>query len=142
MSDTRPDGFPADEELIADARSALERAYAPYSGFRVGAAIVDEHGRTWTGANIEISASGVSLCAERVALAKAVSDGARRLVRLVLVAEDPEPVTPCGVCRQTLQEFGDHLTVLMAGQDGRTIDVDMAELIPFPYDRGRRPPAS
>jgi cytidine deaminase len=127
-----------DAQLADAARTALERAYAPYSGFRVGAAILGESGRVWTGSNIEIATSGVSLCAERVALAKAVSEGERRFVRLVLVAEDPEPVTPCGVCRQTLQEFGAGMSVLMLGTDGLRIDVSLSDLIPFPFERKRK----
>ena len=133
---------PPDDRLIETARAALTNSYAPYSGFRVAAALVGESGRVWTGSNIEISASGVSLCAERVALAKAVSEGERSFVRLVLVVEDPEPVTPCGVCRQTLQEFGDGMSVLMVGSDGARLEVSLASLIPFPYQRSRRPPTA
>lgn len=127
-----------DEGLVEVARGAIPNAYAPYSGFRVGAALLGADGRVWTGSNIEIAASGVSLCAERVALAKAVSDGARSFVRLVLAAEHPKPVTPCGVCRQTLQEFGGGLSVVMVGSDGQRIEASLAELIPFPFERGRR----
>lgn len=130
--------IPPDDELVEIARSARVDAYAPYSGFRVGAAIVGASGRVWTGSNIEIAASGVSLCAERVALAKAVSEGERRFVRLVIAGDDDEPVTPCGVCRQTLHEFGEGMHVLMTGGNGKVLDVALRELIPFPFERGRR----
>ncbi len=133
---------PPDDDLIEAARSAVANAYAPYSGFRVGAALLGASGRVWTGSNIEISASGVSLCAERVALAKAVSEGERRFTVLVLVAEDEELVTPCGVCRQTLQEFGEGMNVVMVGSNGRSLEASLASLIPFPYQRNRRPPTA
>jgi homotetrameric cytidine deaminase len=126
---------PPDEELVRAARQASGLAYAPYSGYRVGAALVGASGRVWTGGNIEIAASGVSLCAERVALAKAVSEGERAFRRLVLVGPEEDPIAPCGVCRQTLQEFGDGMSVLMVGADGRRQEATLSELIPFPYAR-------
>ena len=127
-----------DHALIGAARGALALAYAPYSGFRVGAAIEGAGGLVWTGSNIEIAASGVSLCAERVALAKAVSEGELSFRTLVIVAEDAEPVTPCGVCRQTLQEFGEGLRVVMVGCNGARLETTVHELIPFPFSRRPR----
>lgn len=107
-----------EDALLAQAREAQGRAYAPYSGFRVGAALLTADGRVFLGANIENAAYSPSICAERVALPSAVVAGARALLAVAVVGSGPGPCTPCGVCRQVLFEFAPDLLVIAAGTDG------------------------
>lgn len=93
------------EELLKQARSCLERAYAPYSKYRVAAAVVDERGRTFTGVNVENASYGLTICAERAAIFAAVSGGARRITAVAITAEKSQPARPCGACRQVMVEF-------------------------------------
>lgn len=103
-----------EQDLIAAARAMLPRAYAPYSDFCVGAALESEDGRVFTGCNVENAAYGTSLCAERGALLKAVSEGARHFRRIAIVGSGSEPCSPCGACRQMLWEFAPTLELLCA----------------------------
>jgi cytidine deaminase len=104
--------------LLAAAREMQEHAYVPYSGFRVGAALLAADGRVFTGANVENAAYSPTICAERVALPAAVVAGARELTALAVVGDGDGPCTPCGVCRQTLYEFAPDLVVIAAGATG------------------------
>lgn len=118
-------------KLTEAARAAREKAYAPYSGYRVGAALESGDGRVFTGANIENAAYGESMCAERVALFKAVSEGARSFRRLAVVAAGPAPF-PCGACRQALSEFGTDLEIIVENETGGE-SYRLSELFPHPF---------
>ncbi|ABZ85000.1 cytidine deaminase [Heliomicrobium modesticaldum Ice1] len=116
--------------LIEAARQARERAYAPYSRFRVGAALLGEDGVIYSGCNIENGAYGLTNCAERTALFKAVSEGCRRFKALVLTSDAPSPVTPCGACRQVLGEFAPLMPVYMVDDRGRREVSRVSDLLP------------
>jgi len=102
-------------DLVARAREAMRNAWAPYSKFRVGAAIEAGDGRVFVGCNVESASYGLTICAERMALGAAVAAGARSLRRVVVTTEVEPPAAPCGACRQLLAEFGLNLEVIAAG---------------------------
>lgn len=120
-----------DQELMDKAIQAREFAYAPYSGYRVGAALECEDGRVFLGCNIENAAYGNTICAERTALGKAVSEGARRFTRIAISSSGSAPY-PCGACRQSLYEFAPDLLVLMTW-DGNTTRARLSELLPYGF---------
>lgn len=120
------------EELIAAACAAREKAYAPYSGFSVGAAVQAENGKIYTGCNIENSSYGLSNCAERTAIFKAVSEGVRVLPILAVVADTPQPTAPCGACRQVMAEFGVR-TIIMSNIKGALHVIAIEELLPYAF---------
>jgi cytidine deaminase len=116
--------------LVAAAREARDRAYAPYSGFQVGAALLAEDGRVVPGANIENASYGLSMCAERTAVFRAAAEGVRRLAAVAVVASNDEPTWPCGACRQVLHEFGPEMVVISEGAGGVRQELRLAELLP------------
>ena len=125
------------EEILALARESQARAHAPYSGFRVGAVLEAADGTLFGGCNVENASLGLTLCAERGALAAAVAAGKREFARLVLVTDGEEAVAPCGACRAVLSEFSPGLPILSeAGEDRR--EWTLNELLPHPFhlDRG------
>lgn len=117
--------------LIRAARSARRRAYAPYSGFRVGAAVLTGSGAIVGGCNVENASLGLSICAERGAVHRAVAEGHRRLLA-VAVSSGPAAATPCGACRQVLAEFGIRAVIIDRPRGGPLV-LDLADLLPHPF---------
>jgi len=122
------------ERLLKAAGQARNHAIAPYSGFRVGAAILTGDGAVFTGCNIENSSYGLTICAERVALFKAVSEGSVNLEAIALVTDTPEPVMPCGACRQVLAEFNPDMMVVSGTMQGKSVSRRLSELLPEAFD--------
>ena len=123
------------DALVAAARQAREHARADYSGFRVGAALECADGTVVTGCNIENATYGLTVCAERVAIFKALSEGHRAFRRIVVVADTESPTPPCGACRQIMWEFCGDVEVVMANLAAVTATLQMRELLPLPVDR-------
>jgi cytidine deaminase len=123
-----------DEELIGQARAARERAVATFSKFKVGAALLTSDGRIVTGCNIENATYGLTICAERVAMFKALSEGHRSFTRIAVVADTADPTPPCGPCRQILWEFGGNLEVILANLDTTAGRFQLKHLLPLPFD--------
>jgi len=125
------------EGLRAEASRVRGQAYAPYSSYPVGAALLAEDGRVFCGANIENVSIGLSLCAERSAVAAAVAAGQRRFAALAIVAAGrPEPPTPCGMCRQVLAEFPPPFPVRCYTPEGELLETDVASLLPHAFPPG------
>lgn len=122
------------QALVAAAREARERAIAGYSQFAVGAAIESADGIIVTGCNIENATLGLTLCAERVAMFKALSEGHRRFTRVALVADTRRPTTPCGACRQILWEFAGDVEIVLANLSRITSRHRLKQLLPLPFD--------
>ena len=123
------------EGLVAAATDARTRAQAQYSHFKVGAALETGDGRIVTGCNIENATYALTLCAERVALVKALSDGHTILTRIAVVADTDDLTPPCGPCRQLLWEYCGDIDVILANLSGRTARYRLASLLPLPFDR-------
>ncbi len=121
------------ETLIAAARSAQENAQAQFSHYPVGAALECEDGRIFTGANVESSSYGLSLCAERVALFKALSEGAKNFLRLAVVTESDPPAAPCGACRQLLWDYARDLEIFLVGSNRKPRRTSARKLFPSPF---------
>jgi len=128
----RPSGL---KEIVTLARTARESAHAPFSGFKVGAALRTKAGEVVTGCNIENASYGLTLCAERVAVFKAVSEGMRGFDAIAVVVDSPRPTAPCGPCRQILWEFCGDIWVRMENLRGRGTTRRMSELLPLPFDQ-------
>jgi cytidine deaminase len=124
-----------DDELIELARQAREHAYAPYSKFKVGAALLADDGRVFTGCNVENASYGLTICAERAAVFKAVSEGAHEFVKIAVVTDVDDLVSPCGACRQVLWEFTSGLTIIMANLKGKQHTRLISHLLPDPFDK-------
>jgi cytidine deaminase len=122
-------------ELIAKATEARQKALASYSGFKVGAAIQTMDGRIYTGCNIENASYGLSVCAERVALWKALSDGERKFQEIAVVTEAEILTLPCGACRQLLWEFCGDITIHLHSLKGSNRSHRLTDLLPFPFDQ-------
>ncbi|MEK6287992.1 MAG: cytidine deaminase [Acidobacteriota bacterium] len=125
----------SDDELIAQARDARRWAHAPYSNFNVGAALLSSDGRVFTGCNVENSTYGLSMCAERVAIFKAISEGASEISRVAVVTDHEHIAPPCGCCRQMIWEFsGDKTEVILANLSGDVRRYGIRDLLPEAFD--------
>ena len=122
------------DELRAAATAAKELAYVPYSRFKVGVALKTRDGEIVTGCNIENATYGLTICAERVAMFKAISEGHRRFRRVVVVADTAAPTPPCGACRQILWEFGGNLEVQLANLEETIGTYQLRDPLPLPFD--------
>jgi cytidine deaminase len=122
------------DALRRAAEDAQSKAYAPYSGFAVGAALLAEDGRVFTGANVENASYGLTVCAERHAVAAAVLAGARRFRAIAIVSPGPRPAPPCGACRQVLSEWPPSFEVRSFAPDGTDLRSDVASLLPSSFD--------
>ena len=123
------------EELKAAALAMRERSYSPYSRFAVGAALECADGSVFTGCNIENAGYSPTLCAERVAVGKAVSEGHTDFVRIAVAGRGDAPCVPCGVCRQVLSEFAPDIEVICLSDSGAELTLSLKELLPYGFDR-------
>ena len=123
------------EELIARATEARENACAGYSHYKVGAALVAASGKIYTGCNVENSTYGLTVCAERVALWKALSEGERKFTQMAVVTSSEPPASPCGACRQLLWEYCGDVEIILANLQGFRKAVALAEIFPHPFDQ-------
>jgi cytidine deaminase len=123
-----------DSDLITAARKAREFAHAAYSHFKVGAALEAADGAVVTGCNVENATYGLTICAERVAMFKALSEGHRQFRRIAIVADTESPTPPCGACRQILWEFGGDLEVILANLTREAARHRLRDLLPLPFD--------
>jgi cytidine deaminase len=122
------------QSLIEAAQNARLQAVAPFSGFPVGAAVRSESGKIYTGCNIESASYGLTVCAERVAIWKALSEGERHFTELAVVADTETLTPPCGTCRQIIWEFARGATIVFANLKGESETFQMAELLPRAFD--------
>lgn len=121
---------PAQSKLLQAAKDARKKAYAPYSKFLVGAALQSKDGTIFFGCNVENAAYGDTICAERTAVVKAVSEGKKQFIRIAVIADFPKPCPPCGSCRQVLAEFAPKLEVIMANTKGEVTVSSLDKLLP------------
>jgi cytidine deaminase len=122
------------EKLIEAAVKVRENAHAPYSNFKVGAAVETKSGKIFTGCNVENASYGLTVCAERIAIFKAISEGETEFTRIAVVADTPELTPPCGACRQIIWEFCGDVPVIFSNLDGEMETVQMKELLPRAFD--------
>jgi len=122
------------EELVEAAKRVRENAFAPYSNFKVGSAVISEDGKIFSGCNVESASFGLTICAERVAIWKAVSEGETELAGIAVVADTEELTPPCGVCRQIIWEFCGDVPVILANLKGDVEKTLISELLPRAFD--------
>src|SRR4051812_2753189 len=123
-----------DQQLVDAARAVRENAYAPFSKFKVGAALQTDDGQIIVGSNVESASYGLTVCAERVAVWNAISHGKRKITRIAVVTDTEDLTPPCGVCRQIIWEFGGDIPVLFANINGKVETVQMRDLLPRAFD--------
>lgn len=122
------------KDLIEKAEKARENAHAPFSGFKVGAALLAQNGEIHTGCNVENASYGLTMCAERVAIFKAISEGEKDFTHLAIVADTENLTPPCGACRQIIWEFCGDIPIVLANLSGETETFQMSELLPKAFD--------
>src|SRR5690625_1758754 len=122
------------EKLLAEAKRAMKRAYAPYSTFKVGAALLTENGTIYTGCNIENSSYSLTCCAERVAIFSAIAQNERHFKQFVVVANTTDPISPCGACRQVMNEFFSRsMPIHLANIHGEMMETTVEQLLPYSF---------
>ncbi len=124
-----------EKELVEQARKARENALARYSNFKVGAALRTKDGQVYSGINVESSSYGLTICAERVALFKALSEGEREFDTLAIVTDSEELCPPCGACRQVLWDYAPNLKIILSNLTGKTQQYELRELFPAAFDQ-------
>ncbi|MFW6308555.1 MAG: cytidine deaminase [bacterium] len=124
------------DKLYNRARAVRQKAYAPYSKFKVGAALITDTKEIFAGCNIENSSLGLTICAERTAVFKAVSAGCNNFQAMLVLSDHQPPVTPCGACRQVLAEFSQDMEIILANLKGERKTMNLAQLFPFPFEGG------
>lgn len=122
-----------DADLVSLAKKAKEFAYVPYSHFRVGAAALTEDGEVFTGCNIENASFGGTVCAERTALFKAISEGKRRITKIAVIGDMEDYTYPCGICRQVIAEYGTDTEIIVAKGNGEFRVHKLSELLPYAF---------
>lgn len=125
-------------KLLYLAKEAADKAYAPYSRFKVGAALLADSGLVYAAGNMENSSYSLSLCAERAALAKAVSEGEREFLKIAIYSEKQHPVVPCGACLQSLAEFDPELEIITEGADGGISVKKLTKYLPYAFNLKRK----
>lgn len=123
------------KKLIKEAEKARKRAYTPYSKFKVGAALLSADGKIFTGCNIENASFGLAVCAERVAIFKAISEGSNKFEAIVVIGDTDKPCSPCGACRQVISEFGEDIPLIMANLKGDVKIKKIKELLPEAFGK-------
>ena len=123
------------EKLISLAKLARKNAYAPYSKFKVGSALLTKSGKIYTGCNVENATYGATICAERTAIVKAISEGEKHFKKIAIVCNTKEPCSPCGICRQMLYEFSPNMEVIMCNTKGKTEKTTLKTLLPCAFEK-------
>jgi len=130
----RKNGIPEAGELVRLAVNIREKAYAPYSGFHVGAALFADNGKVYTGCNVENASYGAAICAERTAVVKAISDGAKKILAIAVSSDSNSPTMPCGICRQVLSEFcSPDMPLFLSNKNGEYKVFTFEELLPHSF---------
>jgi cytidine deaminase len=125
----------SEEELIAAAREVRQNAMAIFSGFKVGAAVLGEDGKVYTGCNVESASYGLTICAERSAISAAISAGNRKITQIAIAGGGNKPTMPCGACRQWIWEFGDNVSLILIDEGKHIVRKKISELLPEAFDR-------
>ena len=123
------------KDLITAAAKVREKAHAPYSKFKVGAAVLSASGKIYTGCNVENASYGLTVCAERNAIAGMVAAGEKKLVALAVVTDRPKPTSPCGACRQVIAEFSPDAEIVMANLKGAILVENLQHLLPAQFHK-------
>jgi len=122
------------DKLIREATKAREKAYVPYSSFKVGAALLSKSGNIYTGCNIENASFSLTCCAERTAIFNAISQGEREFMEMAVIADSKEPISPCGACRQVMAEFfRENVNIYLTNVSGKTKQTSIKELLPYTF---------
>ncbi|MGI6622186.1 MAG: cytidine deaminase [Acetivibrionales bacterium] len=126
--------FAEPESLVKLAVEAKEKAYVPYSGFHVGAALYADNGKVYTGCNVENASYGAAICAERTAVVKAISDGAKKILAIAVSSDSNNPTMPCGICRQVISEFcSPDMPLYLSNRSGEYKVYHFAEMLPYSF---------